>query len=89
MTPASLKSTLTLHLPLAASLVTALFLCALQYIFLDIGAPGPTTAAAPTAARHLFLWGSIIPFLLLLFFAIRFLLARMTEPLFAFISHIE
>jgi PAS domain S-box-containing protein len=89
MTPAALKSKLTLHLPLAASLVTALFLCVLQYIFLDIDSPAPTVAGAPTPARHLFLWGSIIPFMLLLFFAIRFLLVRMTEPLLAFISHIE
>lgn len=89
MTPASLKSKLTLHLPLAASLVTALFLCALQYLLLDMDAPGPTAAGAPAPVRHLFLWGSILPFLLLLFFTIRFLLARMTEPLFAFFSHIQ
>jgi PAS domain S-box-containing protein len=86
MTPASLKTKLTLHIPLAACLMTALFLGATQYFLLHTDAIGMTATTPQT--RQLFLWGSAT-FLLLLFLAMRYLLARAMKPLFAFIHHLE
>jgi PAS domain S-box-containing protein len=85
MTSASLKTKLSLHLPLAVCLMTALFLGATLYFILHAAG---TTATPTETTRQMFLWGSA-SFLMLLFLSMRYLLVRASQPLFTFIHHLE